>query len=112
MATPKKTPAKKEAQSQKTPDTKTQEKDSSKTSEQPQNEFTSVENEKRSENKSRRVITLLSSDDSKLLSQFALPRSAISRAVIRGTQDFLKQFAAKKDVTEQEIVSALQDKLK
>jgi outer membrane biosynthesis protein TonB len=76
MSTPKTTPAKKEAQQQKkTPEAKPQEKDETKVDEQPQNESTRVENEKKSEKKVGRVITILSKEDSALFSEFSLSRS-------------------------------------
>ena len=77
-----------------------------------QNESTEVDSGKPRERKAQRVITILSEDDSDFLSQFSLPRSSVSRAVLVGCRAFLEQFAEKKDVTEQEIVDALTAKLK
>lgn len=64
------------------------------------------------ERRDRRVITIVSKDESDYLDSFDLSRSAISRAILRGTMEFLSQFASKKDVTEAEITEALQAKLK
>jgi len=120
MAT-KKAPAKKEAvQEQKEVESqpvekeesqKTQpvEKEESKAVEQLQDE--STQETKKKVSKPERVITILSSDDSRLLSQFEISRSAVSRAILRGSMDFMSQFASKKDVTEQEITEALKAKL-
>ena len=119
MATKKKAPAKKAVQeetrvegTQPVEQQPVEQPQEEKQEEHAQNESTQVESEKRSERKHERVITILSSADSAFLSGFAISRSAVSRAVLRGTREFLEQFATKKDVTEQEIIDALQSKLK
>ncbi len=81
-----------------------------------------VQEETKKECKPERVITILSADDSAFLSQFKISRSSVSRAVLRGTREYLtrelleQQSSKGKEVTEQDIVDALvgalQSKLK
>jgi hypothetical protein len=64
------------------------------------------------ERRDHRLITIVSKDESDYLDSFDLSRSSISRAILLGTRAYISEFATKKDLTEQEIVDALQSKLK
>ncbi len=112
MATQKKkAPAKKETALKKDVEPQElQEKEETRAVEKPQNEQKSEE-KAASERKVERVITILSKEDSEFLSQFDLSRSAVSRAVLRGSMEFLQQDEFK-SATEAEIIEAIRNKLK
>lgn len=61
--------------------------------------------------KSARVIMILSPEDSAFLSEFAISRSALTRAVLRGTREFLER-GEFKTASEMEIVERLRFLLK
>ncbi len=103
MATKKKAPAKKEVESQET--TQPVEKEES------QGEKTSEETTTK-ESRRERCITILNQGDSEFLSGFAISRSALSRAIIRGSMEFVSQFTDKNDITEAQVTEALQAKLR
>ena len=63
------------------------------------------------ESKPERVIVILSQEDSAFLSEFAISRSALTRAVLRGTREFLER-GEFKTASEMEIVERLRFLLK
>jgi len=66
---------------------------------------------KKQDRKTERVIVILSQEDSAFLSEFAISRSALTRAVLRGTREFLEQ-GEFKTASEMEIVERLRFLLK